>query len=236
MSIVVLCACNLVCWLPWWILNRPYVRLVIDRISANTTMQKLPVTVIELADDPEIVDSMIEFFYCANYGRANFYHKIYNSQEVAGVDPLYGSIRTFPRPRGPFADITPDLVYQTKIYIMAARYNIPALRVLAADNYAKTLNLDANGVSEMFASLMIPQFVESLKLMYDQTPKEDDDLKAKAWKYARQNYKELVMSEAFAVVCEKHSRVALDILKAVATSHPLEGSIRRSAKYAVRMS
>jgi hypothetical protein len=95
------------------------------------------------------------------------------------------------------------LLLNAKLYIMADRYDVQPLKVLAKTKYEQVIG---NGWNH-------PGFAASLKILYDETLETDRLMKDIAIKTAGQNAKVLVDRGEFANLLKSNGEIAFDILK-----------------------
>lgn len=95
------------------------------------------------------------------------------------------------------------LLLNVKLYIMADRYDVQPLKVLAKTKYEQIIGNAWNDVS----------FAASLKMLYDETLESDRLMKDIAVKTAGQNIKTLVDRGEFATLLKSNGEIAFDILK-----------------------
>jgi len=135
---------------------------------------------IKLVDDePEIVDRMIKFMYEEDYCDGS------NTTE----DGDQGAAK--------------PLVLSTKLYIIADKYDVPALKELAKRKYE-------TAVSHRWD---LTSFITSLELMYNHTPESDRLLKDVAIRAGTDHLIKLVNRSEFACLCKKNGEVGLDLLR-----------------------
>jgi len=99
-----------------------------------------------------------------------------------------------------------SLLLNTKIYIIADKYDIQILKLYAVKKYSEALPRE--GLTSSFSS--------SLRLMYEQTLENDRLLKDRAKSFARDHYRILANKEEFQALCKEIGEVAADVLKALA--------------------
>jgi hypothetical protein len=92
----------------------------------------------------------------------------------------------------------------TRIFVMAEKYDIPALKILAKTKFEAAVSSDWN----TFA------LSDSLRLMYDELPDSDRLLKDIAVEAAASHVKELVDRGDFVALCKGNGDIAFDVLKA----------------------
>jgi hypothetical protein len=102
-----------------------------------------------------------------------------------------------------------DLQLHVNVYIIAEKYDVPALKVVAANKYKECLGADWGSIST--------SFVATLKLIYDGLPDNDPILKNIAIEYAGRNAKNLAENSEYAILCKERGDIAFDVFRASAT-------------------
>jgi hypothetical protein len=105
------------------------------------------------------------------------------------------------------------LLSHTRIYITADKYDVPLLKRLARENYKKVT------LEKFDENLFL--FMDSLRMIYDETPESDKGLRDVAIKAARDNLGDLMETEAFIELLKENPDISVDILK-VASQPALE--------------
>ncbi|TVY20480.1 hypothetical protein LARI1_G001840, partial [Lachnellula arida] len=113
-------------------------------------------------DDPYTVDLFIKFLYTADYDVPKMPVTSHDPAVVHTTEPN-------------------QLLVHTKVYILAEKYDVPALKVVASNKFQSSLS--SCGPSEFF--------VTSLELMFTQIPENDRILKDLALKFAGKIYRKL---------------------------------------------
>jgi hypothetical protein len=163
------------------------------RIAVNFVLQEAKSGVISLEEeDPQIFERVVKFMYTSDYSNS------LDSATTATAVTASTNSGTVPR----------DLIVHTRVYISAEKWDIPALKNLAAKKFEDALLLEGETSS----------FAESLRLMFEETPENDRLLKDVALKFAGNNYKELISMGEFKAMCKKNGEVAIEVLTAVATA------------------
>jgi hypothetical protein len=83
---------------------------------------------------------------------------------------------------------------------MADKYDVPALKELAAKRFSEVLPSEGGSTS----------FIASLDLIYNNTPDSDRLLYGHAIQYAANHYEELVKNENFKNLCIANSLLQLE--------------------------
>jgi hypothetical protein len=104
------------------------------------------------------------------------------------------------------------LLSHTRIYITADKYDVPLLKRLASENYKKV-------TSEKFDENLF-LFIDSLKMICDETPESDKGLRDVAIKAARDNLGDLMETEAFVDLLKENPDISVDILKVASQPAP----------------
>jgi hypothetical protein len=105
------------------------------------------------------------------------------------------------------------LLSHTRIYITADKYDVPLLKRLAGENYYKVT------LEKFDENLFL--FIDSLKMIYDETPESDKSLRDVAIKAAWNNLRDLMETKAFVELLKENPDISVDILK-VASKHAPE--------------
>jgi len=100
------------------------------------------------------------------------------------------------------------LVTNAKVYILGDKYDIPALKVVAARMY------QAVAGDQRYRRT----FTESLKLVYENTPAKKDKLRDVVVEAARENLAGLMARRDFRDLLQQNPEIALDILRAASSS------------------
>jgi len=171
-----------------------YLRKVPTIGQFNDKVQESVTKVIELEEEePPIVERMVQFMYNRDYSDAD------------------GS------------DATKDrLLINTKVYIIADKFDIPGLKLAAKEKYQEAKLIEWN----------CPSFFESLKLMYENTLATDRLLKEVAIEVVAKHVKELVDREEFGSLCKESGEIAFDVLKASLnlSSAEIPSKLKKSGK------
>jgi hypothetical protein len=139
-------------------------------------------------EDSNTVDRFLTFLYSGDYC------------DNATIATAKGATQTI-------TGVPEALLTNTKVYVMAGKYDVPALKEHAVKKF--TLALPQEG--------MTASFVSSLKLMYEETPDSDKRLRSAALKFVGENYKELVNNAEFEGLCSAHGQSwFFDTIKVVA--------------------
>lgn len=92
----------------------------------------------------------------------------------------------------------------TRVFVMAEKYDIPALKTLAKTKFEAAVSTEWNT-----CALSV-----SLRLMYDELPESDRLLKDVAIQAAASHAKELADRGEFAALCKENGYIAFDVFKA----------------------
>lgn len=109
----------------------------------------------------------------------------------------------------------PAITLNAKLYIAGDKYDIWGLQVLAAKKYKNALSKEIRSVD----------FIESLKLIYEQTPESDRLLKDIAIEYAAKGCKALIEKEEFKELCGEHGDIAFDIMRTAEYANSLTHTV-----------
>ncbi|KAF7914419.1 uncharacterized protein EAF01_000825 [Botrytis porri] len=98
-----------------------------------------------------------------------------------------------------------DLIKHAKVYIMAEKYDIHALKTLARQNYSSVADNYWNSCC----------FVQSIELIFDGTPdiSEGDDLRKAVLEVASRYMKLLLVRGDFAQMCQERGDISFPILQ-----------------------
>jgi hypothetical protein len=162
------------------------------RIAIDFVLQEAKSGVISLEEDPQTFESVVKFLYTSDYSNS--------------LDPTTTTTAGIASTN--FGTTSQDLIVHTGVYISAEKWDIPALKKLAAKKFEDALPLEGKTSS----------FAESLCLMFEETPENDRLLKHVALKFAGNNYKELISMGEFRAMCKKNGEVAIEVLTAVAAA------------------
>jgi hypothetical protein len=145
-------------------------------------------------EDPEIFERVVKFMYTSDYN-----------------DSPGSETTTITRTASTKSGTTSQaLIVNTKVYVSADKWDIPALKKLAANKFEDALPKE--GKSSTFAM--------SLRLMFEETPESDRLLKDIALKFAGKHCKELISMTEFAAMCKKNGEIAVEVLTAAAIPPP----------------
>jgi hypothetical protein len=97
------------------------------------------------------------------------------------------------------------LLLNTKVYVMAEKYDIRDLKILAANKFEAALPNEWNSHS----------MTTSIKIMYEETPVQDILLKNIALKGAGDHIRDLLRRKEFVNLCKERSDLCFDLLLAV---------------------
>jgi hypothetical protein len=139
-------------------------------------------------EDSNTVGRFIKFLYSGDYC------------DNATIATARGATQTI-------TGVSEALLTNTKVYVMAEKYDVLALKEHAVKKF--TLALPKEG--------MTASFLSSLKLMYEETPDSDQLLRSAAMKFIGENYKDLVKNAKFVELCTAHRKSwFFDTIKVVA--------------------
>ena len=102
------------------------------------------------------------------------------------------------------------LLNHTKVYIIANKYDIQELKLVAAFKFGESLIALSKLPGPALGS---STYIPALRLMYDETPESDRILKDSAVKFAVEQAKKLVGVEGFAKFCRENGEFGFDLLK-----------------------
>jgi hypothetical protein len=123
-----------------------------------------------------------------------------NSTPFGGTSTPFGTLpASVANPMQPEA-----LLMNAKVYVIAEKYDVGALKTLATKKYKEVLPRTWNS----------PSFIASLALLYDETPDTDCLLREVALNAAGEHAKDLVDRGEFAGLCRERGEIAFDVLKA----------------------
>ncbi|PQE06300.1 BTB POZ domain protein [Rutstroemia sp. NJR-2017a BBW] len=148
---------------------------------------------INLPDDhPAILERLIKFLYTGDFDATPSPSEVVAEEPSGevGSETVNGSLDT--------------LTICTRIFVMAEKYDIPALKTLAKTKFEAAVSSDWNTSA----------LSESLRLMYDGLPDSDRLLKDVAVAAAAGHVKELVDRGEFVALCKDNGDIAFDVLKA----------------------
>lgn len=140
-------------------------------------------------DDPRAVAKLIEFLYTSDYS--------YNDSQLSNSTFSATTVTA-----------SHELLLHTQVYVLAEKYDVPALKVLASKKFHGSL--PTNGPTNAF--------VASLELMFTQTPENDRLLKDLALGFAGKKYRELANRTDFIALCRNNGDVASEVIKAIAST------------------
>ncbi|KAF8853772.1 hypothetical protein BDZ45DRAFT_677423 [Acephala macrosclerotiorum] len=151
--------------------------------------------VIELPnDDPKIIKRVIDYLYKGDYVDLG----------LSQVPPATTATDSTAAPAK--KHLIPSLITSTGVCISADKWDIPALKTLAAQKYKEALPIQ--GLSD--------KFVTTLETMYTSLPESDTELKKVALGHIGAQYRLLVKRPDFLKLGRKHSEIAVAALEAVA--------------------
>ncbi|TVY27059.1 hypothetical protein LHYA1_G004766, partial [Lachnellula hyalina] len=142
-------------------------------------------------DDPRTVDLFIKFLYTADYDVLQAPETSHDPTVVHTTEP-------------------DELLVHAKVYILAEKYDVSALKFIASKKFQLSLKLC--GISD--------SFVTSLELMFTQTPENDRLLKDLALGFVGKNYWKLADRGDFMALCRHNGEVASEVIKAIASIPP----------------
>jgi hypothetical protein len=145
-------------------------------------------------EDPEIFERVVKFMYTSDYN-----------------DSLGSAITKVTRTASTKSGTASQaLIVNTKVYISAEKWDIPALKKLAVKKFEDALPKKGK----------LSSFAESLRLMFEETPESDRLLKNVALKFAGKHCKELISMKEFAAMCKKNGEIAVEVLTAAVIPPP----------------
>jgi len=165
---------------------------------------------IDLEDDePEVVAQMIKWLYTEDYeDRSAAVIPRINTPAAhtttrSRASRLTSSNQTSTSTSSTTVPSGTGLLFNTKMYIIADKYDLYPLKELANVKYG-------NALSAQWDS---SEFVESLKLLYEETMENDTLLKDVAIKLAGEHAKELLDRREFVALCEENGTIAVEVLR-----------------------
>jgi hypothetical protein len=99
------------------------------------------------------------------------------------------------------------LLDHCKVYVLAEKYDVSDLKNLARSMYEKSISNDWDNDWDD------DDFIQSLRLMYDETPKSDRQLKDVAITAACHQKERLLSYEAFTTLMEDIGEIGVDMMK-----------------------
>ncbi|ATZ57217.1 hypothetical protein BCIN_14g03750 [Botrytis cinerea B05.10] len=167
---------------------------------------------INLPDDhPAIVERIIKFLYTGDFDATPSIDEI-----VEDASNLYFQESPIEASDEESTALVEETVFQvvdrsleilticTRVFIMAEKYDIQALKVLAKTKFEEAVFTEWNAIS----------LSASLRLMYDELPESDRLLKDVAIQAAADHMEELADRGEFAKLCKEDGEIAYDVLKA----------------------
>ncbi|TVY83182.1 hypothetical protein LSUE1_G003669 [Lachnellula suecica] len=164
-------------------------------------------------NEPEIVGKMLEYLYNADYSDG----RVVGTSATASNTPSKPASIRFKRSKLSRPSIqtqiaseasTPQsaaaLFTNAQVFVIADKYDIQGLKELATKKYTELVSNNWNS----------EYFVNSLKLLYEETPESDRLLKNVAITTAGKQTKELVDRGEFAALCKENGEIAFDVMKA----------------------
>lgn len=143
---------------------------------------------------------MISFFYTQDYSDISPKQIQDNQLQLAMVNSSISD--TAPSP----------LLMHAKVYVMAEKYDVPALKALSKEKYEAAASTAWDDII----------FTESLKLIYEETPDSDTLFRDVAAKAAAAHLAKLVDRVEFEELCKINGEIGFDILNASLSSRSLE--------------
>ncbi|PQE16203.1 btb poz domain-containing protein [Rutstroemia sp. NJR-2017a BVV2] len=172
---------------------------------------------INLPDDhPTIFERLIKFFYTGDFDATPSLEEVAADESSSGSDwkpsPSESSIgwvlkSNFDVKEAASETVNGDLgrlTICTRVFVMAEKYDIPALKTLAKTKFEAAVSSDWNTSA----------LSDSLRLMYDGLPDSDRLLKDVAIEAAAGHVKELFDRGEFVALCKENGDIAFDVLKA----------------------
>ena len=99
------------------------------------------------------------------------------------------------------------LLDHCKVYVLAEKYDVPELKNLAKSKYEKSISNDWDNDWDD------DDFIQSLRLMYDETPKSERDLKDVAITVACHQKERLLCYKPFTTLMEDIGEIGVDMMK-----------------------
>jgi hypothetical protein len=164
-------------------------------LIVTNSKEEGPGVIDQPEDDFEVVEKMLSFPYTSDYDKP--------------ATPVPSTTTPTMKPT------SQGLQLHANVYIVAEKYDVSALKIIAANKYKERLKNDWSVISS--------SFIATLKLIYNGLPKNDDILKPIALEYAAQNAPSLAESAEYEKLCKKRGDIALDVFK-VSTASANAGS------------
>jgi hypothetical protein len=143
---------------------------------------------------------MISFFYSQDYFDVSSEPNLNNEMQLAVVDSIIPVTLASP------------LLTHAKVYVMAEKYDVPALKALSKEKYEAAVSTAWNDFI----------FTKSLKLIYDETPDSDRVMRDIAAKAAASHLAQLLERGEFLGLCKTNGEIGVDILKASLSSTAID--------------
>jgi hypothetical protein len=138
---------------------------------------------------------MIDFLYCLDYD---------DHRHDAGFQ-FQGNTESIPAVEPPAELNASSLVVNAKAYIIADKYNIGSLKERAVTKYKQVLPTIWNSAS----------FVESARLVFENTPESDRMLREVIIQKASENAKALFDRGEFVALLQTHGDFSMEVLRDV---------------------
>jgi len=173
------------------------IELLADIYQESTT------GIIDLQDDePEIVKLLIDFLYTGNFD-------ISTDEQVEKVETNKGDgssnvTDTLQDDENSGSGSSEDLITAVKVYIIADKYDIHPLKLLSKTKYEALLPSHWNSSA----------FIDSLKLIFDETTENDRLLKDVVVDFAGGKSRELMERSEFVNLLKDNAEMAVEIFKA----------------------
>ncbi|TVY40304.1 hypothetical protein LOCC1_G005411 [Lachnellula occidentalis] len=141
-------------------------------------------------DDPQAIEKLVDFLYKSEYSY---------------------DVKQLPKPSFPSTTATEtasnETLLHTKVYVLAEKYDVPALKTLASQHFKTCLP----------RNVLTNAFVESLEIIFTQTPETDRLLKDIALEFVGKNYRRLSNIAEFIDLCKQNGDVAGEVIRTIST-------------------
>ncbi|CZR66719.1 uncharacterized protein PAC_16620 [Phialocephala subalpina] len=154
-------------------------------------------------DEPLIVAKMIDFLYCLDYDDHRLDAGFQGTESIPAVDETAAA----EPPTGLNAS---SLLVNAKTYIIADKYNIQSLKEWAVTKYKEVVPATWNSAS----------FVESARLIFENTPESDRMLREIIIRKASENVKALFDRSEFVTLLQGHGDFTMEVLRDVVFNPP----------------
>ncbi|KAK4500017.1 hypothetical protein PRZ48_008203 [Zasmidium cellare] len=169
---------------------------------------------IDLVDDPlAAVKSMIEYFY-----RFTYDWKVVESGQCADQDTALDNFASSDAPRAPDQLPSSHLQHHADVYTLADKYDIPGLKVMAANRFESQACF-FTGPSSTITSHVI-DLLKVVPHVYTYTPPNEQGLRptiVRAWRRVPDTISSTLGDERLRQLLEKFPDLATDLVKGLRT-------------------